>query len=73
MTQNRNWWKRCNLTVERRSTLRGASRTEWEHSIPAVDAINRVIPVWQSPQTDAHWPTLLRGYFSRSFIACVAP
>jgi alkylated DNA repair dioxygenase AlkB len=34
-------WERCNLTVERRSIylLRGASRTEWEHSIPTVDAL----------------------------------
>ena len=34
-------WERYSLTVEPRSAylLRGASRTEWEHSIPAVDAL----------------------------------
>jgi alkylated DNA repair dioxygenase AlkB len=34
-------WERASLTVERRSVylLRGPSRTEWEHSIPAVDAL----------------------------------
>jgi alkylated DNA repair dioxygenase AlkB len=34
-------WERASLTVEPRSAylLRGASRTEWEHSIPAVDAL----------------------------------
>jgi alkylated DNA repair dioxygenase AlkB len=34
-------WERCNLTVEPRSVylLRGPSRTEWEHSIPAVEAL----------------------------------
>jgi alkylated DNA repair dioxygenase AlkB len=34
-------WERCNLTVEPRSVylLRGPSRTEWEHSIPGVDAL----------------------------------
>jgi alkylated DNA repair dioxygenase AlkB len=34
-------WERASLTVEPRSAylLRGPSRTEWEHSIPAVDAL----------------------------------
>jgi alkylated DNA repair dioxygenase AlkB len=34
-------WERYSLTVEPRSSylLRGTSRTEWEHSIPAVDAL----------------------------------
>ena len=34
-------WERVSLTVEPRSAylLRGPSRTEWEHSIPAVDAL----------------------------------
>ncbi len=34
-------WERYSLTVEPRSLylLRGAARTEWEHSIPAVDAL----------------------------------
>jgi alkylated DNA repair dioxygenase AlkB len=34
-------WERYSLTVEPRSAylLRGASRTEWEHSIPAVEAL----------------------------------
>jgi alkylated DNA repair dioxygenase AlkB len=33
-------WERASLTLEPRSAylLRGPSRTEWEHSIPAVDA-----------------------------------
>ena len=34
-------WERVNLVAEPRSAylLRGASRTEWEHSIPPVDAL----------------------------------
>lgn len=34
-------WERYSLTAEPRSAylLRGASRTEWEHSIPAVDEL----------------------------------
>ncbi|MBX9826465.1 MAG: alpha-ketoglutarate-dependent dioxygenase AlkB [Xanthobacteraceae bacterium] len=34
-------WQRRSLTVEPRSVylLRGASRTEWQHSIPGVDAL----------------------------------
>ena len=34
-------WERVSLTLEPRSAylLRGPSRTEWEHSIPAVDAL----------------------------------
>jgi alkylated DNA repair dioxygenase AlkB len=34
-------WERASLTAEPRSAylLRGASRTEWEHSIPPVDAL----------------------------------
>ena len=34
-------WERCNLVVEPRSVylLRGASRSEWEHSIPAVNQL----------------------------------
>ncbi len=34
-------WERYSLTVEPRSAylLRGAARTEWEHSIPAVEAL----------------------------------
>jgi alkylated DNA repair dioxygenase AlkB len=34
-------WQRASLTVEPRSAylLRGPSRTEWEHSIPAVEAL----------------------------------
>ena len=34
-------WERYSLTVEPRSAylLRGAVRTDWEHSIPAVDAL----------------------------------
>lgn len=34
-------WERVSVVVEPRSTylLRGPSRTEWEHSIPAVDAL----------------------------------
>ena len=34
-------WERFSLTVAPRSAylLRGAARTEWEHSIPAVDAL----------------------------------
>ena len=34
-------WERYSLTMEPRSAylLRGPSRTEWEHSIPAVDAL----------------------------------
>jgi alkylated DNA repair dioxygenase AlkB len=34
-------WERYSLTVEPRSAylLHGAARTEWEHSIPAVDAL----------------------------------
>ncbi len=34
-------WERCSLVAEPRSAylLDGASRTEWEHSIPAVEAL----------------------------------
>jgi alkylated DNA repair dioxygenase AlkB len=34
-------WERYSLTIEPRSAyvLHGAARTEWEHSIPAVDAL----------------------------------
>ena len=34
-------WERVSLVAEPRSAylLRGPSRTEWEHSIPAVDAL----------------------------------
>lgn len=34
-------WERANITVEPRSVylLHGASRSEWQHSIPAVDAL----------------------------------
>ena len=34
-------WQRCNLKVEPCSIylLRGPSRSEWEHSIPAVDSL----------------------------------
>jgi alkylated DNA repair dioxygenase AlkB len=34
-------WERYSLTIEPRSAylLRGTSRTQWEHSIPAVDAL----------------------------------
>jgi alkylated DNA repair dioxygenase AlkB len=34
-------WERASLTLQPRSAylLRGPSRTEWEHSIPAVDAL----------------------------------
>jgi alkylated DNA repair dioxygenase AlkB len=34
-------WERVNLTAEARSAylLRGPARTEWEHSIPGVDAL----------------------------------
>jgi alkylated DNA repair dioxygenase AlkB len=34
-------WERVSLTAEPRSAylLRGPSRTEWEHSIPAVEAL----------------------------------
>jgi alkylated DNA repair dioxygenase AlkB len=34
-------WSRVSLTLEPRSIylLRGSSRTDWEHSIPAVDAL----------------------------------
>ena len=34
-------WERASLTLEPRSSylLRGPSRTQWEHSIPAVDAL----------------------------------
>jgi alkylated DNA repair dioxygenase AlkB len=34
-------WERASLTLEPRSSylLRGPSRTEWEHSIPAVDSL----------------------------------
>ena len=34
-------WQRASLTAEPRSAylLRGPSRTEWEHSIPAVEAL----------------------------------
>ncbi|HYW31580.1 MAG TPA: alpha-ketoglutarate-dependent dioxygenase AlkB [Gemmatimonas sp.] len=34
-------WERVNLTADRRSAylLRGVSRTDWEHSIPPVDAL----------------------------------
>jgi alkylated DNA repair dioxygenase AlkB len=34
-------WERASLTIDPRSAylLRGPSRTEWEHSIPAVDAL----------------------------------
>jgi alkylated DNA repair dioxygenase AlkB len=34
-------WERASLTLEPRSAylLRGPARTEWEHSIPAVDAL----------------------------------
>jgi alkylated DNA repair dioxygenase AlkB len=34
-------WERASLTLEPRSAylLRGPSRTEWEHSIPAVDSL----------------------------------
>jgi alkylated DNA repair dioxygenase AlkB len=34
-------WERYSLTAEPRSIylLRGASRTDWQHSIPAVDAL----------------------------------
>ena len=38
-------WERASLTLEPRSAylLRGPSRTEWEHSIPAVDALRSSI------------------------------
>jgi alkylated DNA repair dioxygenase AlkB len=39
--KNGNAWKRASIIAEPRSAylLRGPSRTEWEHSIPAVDAL----------------------------------
>jgi alkylated DNA repair dioxygenase AlkB len=51
-------WERYSLTAEPRSVylLRGASRTEWEHSIPAVDALRYSITfrtLRSRPQTGA--------------------
>ena len=48
-------WERASLTAEPRSAylLRGPSRTEWEHSIPAVDALRYSITfrnLRQAPQ-----------------------
>ena len=42
-------WERVNLVAEPRSAylLRGASRTEWEHSIPPVDALRYSI-TWRN-------------------------
>ncbi|SHK45933.1 Alkylated DNA repair dioxygenase AlkB [Roseomonas rosea] len=39
--QEREGWKRASLILEPRSAylLRGPSRTEWEHSIPAMEAL----------------------------------
>jgi alkylated DNA repair dioxygenase AlkB len=47
-------WERASLTLEPRSVylLRGASRTEWEHSIPAVDALRYSI-TFRSMRSDA--------------------
>lgn len=43
-------WERANITVEPRSVylLRGASRSEWEHSIPAVDGLRYSLEPWGS-------------------------
>ena len=47
-------WERASLTVDPRSVylLRGPSRTEWEHSIPAVDALRYSI-TFRSMRSDA--------------------
>jgi len=44
-------WERYSLNVEPRAAylLRGASRTEWEHSIPAVDALVLLDHLPESP------------------------
>jgi alkylated DNA repair dioxygenase AlkB len=46
-------WERASLTAEPRSAylLRGPSRTEWEHSIPAVDALRYSITFRSLRQT----------------------
>ncbi|HEX6434691.1 MAG TPA: alpha-ketoglutarate-dependent dioxygenase AlkB [Gemmatimonadales bacterium] len=46
-------WERASLTAEPRSAylLRGPSRTEWEHSIPAVDALRYSITFRNLRQT----------------------
>jgi alkylated DNA repair dioxygenase AlkB len=47
-------WERASLTLEPRSVylLRGPSRTEWEHSIPAVDVLRYSI-TFRSMRSDA--------------------
>src|SRR3954469_1002702 len=47
-------WERASLIAEPRSAylLSGASRTEWEHSIPAVDALRYSITFRNFIQTD---------------------
>jgi alkylated DNA repair dioxygenase AlkB len=53
-------WERASLTVEPRSAylLRGPSRTEWEHSIPAVDALRYSI-------TFRNFREVVQGHFAR--------
>jgi alkylated DNA repair dioxygenase AlkB len=53
-------WERASLTLESRSAylLRGPSRTEWEHSIPAVVALRysitfRTLAAWKYPSVPA--------------------
>jgi alkylated DNA repair dioxygenase AlkB len=48
-------WERASLIVEPRSAylLSGVSRTEWEHSIPAVDALRYSITFRNLRETDA--------------------
>jgi alkylated DNA repair dioxygenase AlkB len=39
-------WERANVNAEPRSAylLSGSARSEWEHSIPSVDALFRYLP-----------------------------
>ena len=51
-------WERASLTAEPRSAylLRGPSRTEWEHSIPAVDALRYSVTFRNLRQPPASQP-----------------
>jgi alkylated DNA repair dioxygenase AlkB len=51
-------WERASLTAEPRSAylLRGPSRTEWEHSIPAVDALRYSVTFRNLRQPQASQP-----------------
>ena len=62
-------WQRCNLNVEPRSIylLRGPLRSEWEHSIPAVDSLDtrsRFATFWIEDLSPWLSPRNLRNNFN---------